>query len=70
LEEDVPACEAVRRARRLNLQDAWSANLLYTALFNLGRKTQSAHQYSEALCYFSEAAAERDQVDRLKLTSP
>jgi len=56
LGEDVPACEALRRAHRLNPQDPGTADLLYVTILGLGRKSQVAHQFSDALRYFDEAA--------------
>ena len=56
LGEDVPACQALRRAHQLNQTDSQTTNLLYVTLLGLARKSQAAREYSDALGYFGEAA--------------
>ena len=56
LGEDIPAYQALRRARELNRQDWETANLLYSTVLKLARKSQTASRYTESLRYFTEAA--------------
>jgi Flp pilus assembly protein TadD len=56
LGEDLPACEALRRAHQLNHTDAQTTNLLYVTLLGLARKSQAAKEYSDSLRYLGEAA--------------
>ncbi len=71
LGEDLPAYEVLRHAHQLNPQDSATVDLLYMTTLSLGQKslgqknggqkTQLAHQYSDALRYFEEAAKLRPQ---------
>lgn len=56
LGEDLPGCQALRRAHQLNPADAQSASLLYLTLLGLARKSEAAREYSDALRYLGEAA--------------
>jgi len=59
LGEDLPAYQALRRAHELNPQDAGTADLLYATTLRLARKFRQAHQDSDALRYFEDAAQQR-----------
>jgi Flp pilus assembly protein TadD len=59
LGEDLPAYQALSRAHQLNPDDAGTADLLCTTALRLARSNQAARRYSEALRYFTEAAALR-----------
>jgi tetratricopeptide (TPR) repeat protein len=66
LGEDLPAYDVLRHAHQLNPQDSATGDLLYMTTLSLGQKnggqkTEPAHQYSEALRYFEEAAKLRPQ---------
>ena len=56
LGEDLPAYQALTRARELNPQDAGAADLLYRTTLDLARTSLAARQYPDALRYFGEAA--------------
>jgi len=55
------AYETLRHARRLNPQDASTADLLYLSALQLGRKRREAKEYTEALRYLQEAASMKPQ---------
>jgi tetratricopeptide (TPR) repeat protein len=64
LGEDLPAYDALHHAHQLNPQDSGTVDLLYMAALelatkSLATKTESAHQYSDSLRYFEEAATLR-----------
>lgn len=56
LGEEFPAYQALRHAHGLNPQDSPTADLLYLATIRMAEKSQDAHQYSDSLRYFGEAA--------------
>ena len=56
LGEGALACEVLRRAHLLQPQDSGTGNLLYVALLDVGRKSQAAREYPEAIRSFDEAA--------------
>lgn len=56
LGENLPAYEALRHALQLNPQDSGTADLLYTTVVGLARKSQDARRYSDSLRYLAEAA--------------
>ena len=53
------AYSPLRRAHELNPTDIRTAGLLYTATLGLARATLAAHEYSDSLRYFAEAATLR-----------
>ena len=59
LGEDLLAYQALRRAHELNPQDPGAVDLLYATTLRLAHKSQDAHQYSDALRYFEDAAKQR-----------
>lgn len=61
LGEDSPAYQALHHAHELNAEDSRSAGLLYLSALRLGKKSQAAGQYSDALRYLTEAAQMRPQ---------
>lgn len=61
LNELLPAYQALHRAHELNQQDAATADLLYSAVLALARKSQAARDYSDSLRYFDEATKLRPQ---------
>ena len=56
LGDDAAAYQALIRAHQLSPQDAGGADLLCRTTVALARKNLNAHQYPDALRYFSEAA--------------
>jgi tetratricopeptide (TPR) repeat protein len=56
LGEDLPAYRALRRAHELNPQDAATDELLYKTALGLAGRSLAAHEYSDSLRYFDEAA--------------
>ena len=59
--EDGAAYHALRRAHQLNLQDKGTEDLLFLTTLGLGRRSQGAKEYPDALRYFEEAAKLRPQ---------
>jgi tetratricopeptide (TPR) repeat protein len=59
--EDRAAYQALRHAHQLNLQDKGTEDLLFLTTLGLGRRSQSAKEYPDALRYFEEAAKLRPQ---------
>jgi len=55
LGEDSAAYTALHRAHELNTQDAATADLLFTTIMALARKSQAARQYTDARQYYEEA---------------
>lgn len=56
LGQDSSAYQALRHAHDLNPQDSGTADMLYVAALQLGRKAQEARNYSDSLTYLREAA--------------
>ena len=56
LGQDMSAYQALRHAHDLNPQDSGTADMLYVAALQLGRKAQETRDYSHSLTYFREAA--------------
>ncbi len=61
LGEDLAAYQTLRHAHQLNVEDSGTADLLYSAILELARKSQSGRQYSDSFRYFEEAAKLRPQ---------
>ncbi|HXP15853.1 MAG TPA: tetratricopeptide repeat protein [Terriglobales bacterium] len=61
LGEYTPAYQTLGHAHQLNPQDTGTEDLLYLATFELGRRSQDARQYPDALRYFEETSRLRPQ---------
>jgi tetratricopeptide (TPR) repeat protein len=56
-----PAFETLQHAHDLNPQDSATAEMLYATTFDLAQHSEQAHQYSDALRYFTEASKMRPE---------
>jgi tetratricopeptide (TPR) repeat protein len=61
LGEYLSAYQTLGHAHQLNPQDTGTEDLLYLTTFELGRRSQDARQYPDALHYFEETAKLRPQ---------
>ena len=56
-----PAYEALKHAQELNPGDAPTAEMLFATTLDLAHRNQDAHQYTDALQYFADAAKQRPE---------